>query len=78
MTVQSNSTIAITMLNLNISCQYFQPVRGKTNCTLCCMRHFPHAVSKLQVIAKGFFDWFIMLFVVVVIGGINCFDFVFF
>ena len=78
MTVQSNSTIAIiiTMLSFNILRQYFQPVRSKTNCTLYAP-FFPRC-KQVTGNSKEFFDWFIMLFVLVVIGGINYFNFVFF
>ena len=78
MTVQSNSTIAVTMLSLNMLRQFFQPVRRKTkaNRTLQ-LRHFSCTVSKLQVLARNF-DCFIMLFVPRVTGLINHFDLVFF
>ena len=62
MTVESNYVIAIATLSdwLKRVAPVFQPMRSKT--------------SELQVIARNC-DWFIALFVPVVIGRSNCFGF---
>ena len=69
MTVESNYVIAIATLNdwLKRLAPVFQPIAP-------CTRDFSRALSELQVIARNC-DWFIALFVPVVIGRSNCFGF---
>ena len=52
----------------------FQPMRSKTKTIRLCTRDFSRASSELQVIARNC-DWFMALFVPVVIGRSNCFGF---
>ena len=75
MTVEINYMIAIATLNdwLKRLALVFQPMRSKTK-TNRAMYDFSRALSKLQVIARNC-DWFIALFVPVVIGRSNCFGF---
>ena len=72
MTVESNCVIAIATLSdwLKRVAPVFQPMRSETKNN----RDFSRASSELQVIASNY-DWFIALFVPVVIGRSNCFGF---
>ena len=76
MTVESNYVIAIAMLSdwHKRVVPVFQPMRSKTkiNGTVYC--DFSHTLRELQLIARNR-DWFIALFVPVVIGQSNCFGF---
>ena len=73
MTVESNYVIAIATLSdwVKRVAPVFQPMKSKP-----CTRDFSRALSELQIIARNC-DWFIVLFVPVVIGRSNCFGFVF-
>ena len=77
MTVESDYVIAIATLSdwLKRLAPVFQPMRRKTktNRTMY-TRDFSRASGKLQVIASNS-DWFMELFVPVVIGRSNCFGF---
>ena len=68
MTVESNYMIAIATLSdwLKRLAPVFQPMRHKTK-TNSCTRDFSRASSELHVIARSC-DWFMELFVPVVIG----------
>ena len=72
MTVDSNYVIAIATLSdwLKRVAPVFQPMRSKTKT----YRDLSRASSELQVIAR-ICDWFMALFVPVVIGRSNCFGF---
>ena len=67
MTIENNYAIAIAMLDdwLKTLAPNFQPMRGKTNRTLCA--RLSRAFSKLQVVSMNF-DWFIALPAPVMIG----------
>jgi len=69
MTVESNYVIAIATLSdwLKRLAPVFQPMRSKTKTIAPCTRDFSRASSELQVIARNC-DWFMSLFVPVVIG----------
>ena len=71
MTVESNYVIAIAAHGdwLKRLAPVFQPMRSKTK-----TNRAMHASGELQVIAKNC-DWFMELFVPVVIGRSNCFGF---
>ena len=68
MTVESNYVIAIATLSdwLKRLASVFQPMRRKTKPNSC-TRDFSRASSELNVIARNC-DWFMELFVPVVIG----------
>ena len=78
MTVESDYMIAIATLSdwLKRLAPVFQPMRSKTktNHATPCTRDFSRASSELQIIARNS-DWFMALFVPVVIGRSNCFGF---
>ena len=76
MTIESNYVIAIATLSdwLKRVAPVFQPMRIKTKTNPPRTRDFSRASSELQVIARNC-DWFIALFVPVVIGRSNCFGF---
>ena len=76
MTVESNYVIAIATLSdwLDRLAPVFQPTRSKTKPIAPCTSDFSRASSELQVIARNC-DWFMTLFVPVVIGRSNCFGF---
>ena len=74
MTVESHYVIAIATLGLKDSRQFFNQWEAKPKPTAPCTRDFSRASSKLQVIARNC-DWFIALFVPIVIGRSNCFGF---
>ena len=76
MTVESNYAIAIATLSDWLKRVAFQPMRSKTKPITPCTRHFPRALSELQVIVRNC-DWFIALFAPAVIGQSNCFGFAF-
>ena len=77
-TVESYYVIAIATLSdwLKRLAPVFQPMRIKTTVKPIapCTRDFSRASSELQVIVRSC-DWFMALFVPVVIGRINCFGF---
>ena len=75
MTVESNYVIAIATLSdwLKRVAPVFQPMRSKTKTNRTTYARFSRASRELQVIARNF-DWFIALFVPVVIGRSNCFS----
>ena len=62
------------MIGLKESCQFFNQWEAKPKPIAPCKRDFFRASSELQVIARNC-DWFIALFVPVVIGRSNCFGF---
>ena len=74
MTVESNYVIAIATFSdwLKRVAPVFQPMRSKTIAP--CTRDFSRASKDLQVIARNC-DWFMALFVHVMIGRSNCFGF---
>ena len=76
MTVESNYVIAIATLSdwLKDSRQFFHQREAKPKPIAPCTRGFSRALSELQVISRNC-DWFIALFVPVVIGQSNCFGF---
>ena len=76
MTVESNYVIAIATLIdwLKDSHQFFNQGDAKPKPSAPCTRDFSRASGELQVIAKNS-DWFMELFVLVVIGRSNCFGF---
>ena len=77
MTVESNYVIAIATLSdwLKRVAPVFQPMRSKTKTNRAMYtRDFSRASSEFQIIARNC-DWFIVLFVPVVIGRSNCFGF---
>ena len=76
MTVESNYVIAIATLSdwLKRLAPVFQPMRSKTKTNHTCTRDFSHASGELQVIARNC-DWFMELFVPVVIGQSDYFGF---
>ena len=76
MTVESNYVIAIAKLSgwLKRLAPVFQPMKRKPKPIAPCTRDFSRALSELQIIARNC-DWFIALFVPVVIGRSNCFGF---
>ena len=79
MTVESNCVIAIDTLSewLKRAAPVFQPMRSKTKTKTNiapCTREFSRASGELQVISRNC-DWFIALFVHVVIGRSSCFGF---
>ena len=77
MTVESNYVIANATFSdwLNRLAPVFQPMRQpKPKPIAPCRRDFSRASSELQVIARNC-DWFIALFVPVVIGRSNYFGF---
>ena len=75
MTVGCNYTIAIATLSywLKRLAQVFQLMRSKTKTDRTMYALFSRALSVLQIIARNC-DYFIVLFVPVVIGR-NCFSF---
>ena len=75
MNVESNCVITIAALSdwLKRLAPVFQPMRHKTK-TNCTMYDFSRASGVLQVIARNC-DWFMELFVPVVIGRSYCFGF---
>ena len=76
MTVESNYVIPIATLSdwVKRVAPVFQPMKSKPIAS--CARDFSRAMNELQIIARNC-DWFIVLFVPVVIGRSNCFGFVF-
>ena len=76
MTVESNYVIAIkkALIGLKDSSQFFNQWEAKPKPIAPRTRDFSRASSELQVIARDC-DWFISLFVPVVIGRSNCFGF---
>ena len=62
------------LIGLKDSRQFFNQWETKPKPTAPCTRDFSRASSKLQVIARNC-DWFIALFVPIVIGRSNCFGF---
>ena len=76
MTVESNYAIAIGTLSdwLKRLAPVFQPMRSTTKTNPPRTRDFSRDLSELQIIARNC-DWFIVLFVPVVIGRSNCFGF---
>ena len=76
MTVESDYVIPIGTLShwLKKIAPVFQPMRCKTKTNRTLYACFSRASSELQVIARNC-DWFIVLFVPVVIGRSNCFGF---
>ena len=76
MIVESNYAIAFAPLSdwLKRLAPVFQPMRSKTKIAPR-TRDFSRALSELQIIARNC-DWFIVLFVPVVIGPNNCFGLV--
>ena len=76
MTVESNSVITIATLSdwLKRLAPVFQPMRRKTKTIAPCTRDLSRASGEFQVIARNC-DWFMELFVPVVIGRSNCFGF---
>ena len=62
------------VIGLKESCQFFNQWEAKPKPIPPCTRDFSRASSELQVIARNC-DWFIALFVPVVIGRTNCFGF---
>ena len=62
------------VIGLKDSCQFFNQWEEKPKPIAQCTRDFSRASSELQVIARNC-DWFIALFVPVVIGRSNCFGF---
>ena len=76
MTVESNYVIAIATLGhwLKRLAPVSQPMRSKTKTIAPCTREIFRASGELQVIARNC-DWFMELFVPVVIGWSNCFGF---
>ena len=76
MTDESNYLIAIATLSYRRKrvAPVFQPMRSKPKPIAPCTHDFFRASSELQVIARNC-DWFIALFVPVVIGRRNCFGF---
>ena len=62
------------VIGLKDSRQFFSLWEAKPKPTAPCTRDFSRASSELQVIARNC-DWFIALFVPVVIGRSNCFGF---
>ena len=78
MTVERNCVIAIATLSdwLKRLAPVFQPMRinAKPIPFAPCTRDFSRALTELQTIARNC-DWFMELFVPVVIGRNNCFGF---
>ena len=76
MTVESNYVIAIATLSdwLKRLAPVFQPMRRNTKTIAPCTLYFSRASGELQVIARNC-DWFMELFVPVVIGRSKCFGF---
>jgi len=76
MTVESNYVIAVATLSdwLKRVAPDFQPMRIKPKPIAPCTRDFSRASSELQLIARNC-EWFMALFVPVVIRRINCFGF---
>ena len=76
MTVESNYAIAIATLSdwVKRLAPVIQPMRSKTKTNHHRTRDFSRALSEWQIIARSC-DWFIVLFVPVVIGRNNCFGF---
>ena len=64
------------VIGLKESRQFFNQWEAKPKPIAPCTRDFSGALSELQVIARNC-DWFIVLFVPVVIGRSNCFAFSF-
>ena len=62
------------VIGLKDTRQFFNQWESKQKPIAPCTRDFSRASSELQVIARNC-DWFIALFVVVVIGRSNCFGF---
>ena len=62
------------MIGLKESRQFFSQWEAKPKPTAQCSRYFSRSSSELQVISRNC-DWFISLFVPVVIGRSNCFGF---
>ena len=62
------------MIGLKDLRQFFNQCDVKPNPIAPCTRDFSRASSELQVIARNC-DWFMALFVPVVIGRSNCFGF---
>ena len=80
MTVESNYVFAITTLSdwLKRLALVFltNEEQNQNESHLACTRDFSSATSELQIIARNC-DWFIALFVPVVIGGSYCLRFSF-
>ena len=78
MTVESNYMLRLLrlMIGLKDSRQFFSQWEAKPKPIATCTRDFSRALSKLQIVARNC-DWFIALFVPVVIGRSNCFGFSF-
>ena len=76
MTVESNYVIAIPMIGLKDSRQFFNQREAKPKLIAPCTRDFSRASGELQLFARNC-DWFMELFVPVVIGRSICFGFVF-
>ena len=76
MTVESNYAIAIATLSdwLKRLAPVFQPMISTTKPITPRTRDFSRALRELRIIARNC-DWFIVLFVPVVIGRSNCFGF---
>ena len=74
MTVESDYVIAIATLSdwLKRLAPVFQRMRRKTKSIAPCTRDFSRTSGEFQVIARNC-DWFMELFVPVVIGRSNCF-----
>ena len=62
------------VIGLKDSRQFFNQWDAKPKAIAPCTRDFSRASSELQVVARNC-DWFIALFVPIVIGRINCFGF---
>jgi len=62
------------VIGLKDSRQFFNQLEATPKSIAPCTRDFYRASSELQVIARNC-DWFIALFVPVVIGRSNCFGF---
>ena len=78
MTVESNYVIAIVRLVIGLkdSRQFYNQWEAKPKSITPRTRDISRASSKLQVIARNnFCDWFMVLFVPVLIGRSNCFGF---
>ena len=76
MTVESKYVITIATLSdwLKRLAPVFQPMKRKPKPITSFARNFSRALRELQIIARNC-DWFIALFVPVVIGRSNCFGF---
>ena len=79
MTVKSNDVMTWLwsprlVIDLKDSRKFFNQWEAKPKPIAPCTRDFSQASSELQVIARNY-DWFMELFVPVVIGQSNCFSF---